>query len=86
MSHPVQMPDQFCPVAHSETRDSHSVHVLQAYLQDAQDLCIYKLLNLCVNLLIYHVWLVVTTILINMSSSMGRMTSHIYEMDNKIHV
>ena len=26
------------------------------------------------------------TILKNMSSSMGRMTSHIYEMDNKIHV
>ena len=64
---------------------TNSVHVLQAYLQDAQDLC-NNLLNLCVNLLIYHIWLVVSTILRNDGVRQWEGWHLIYEMENKIHV
>ena len=39
-------------------------------------------IHICISMYIF-IWLVVLTILKNMSSSMGRMTSHIYEMENK---
>jgi hypothetical protein len=39
--------------------------------------CVYTI-NYIWQLCIYYIWLVVLTILKNMSSSMGRMTSHIY--------